>query len=701
MNNDIREINLTGCRTEPIAFYLKSLGIVRLLAEQNTQLVRSFVRKNYLVILSSLSEKDLMDFFLFKYIPTPILSPWNGGSGFFPKDQKKAFLSIANSTHARFSIYRDSLLWLTELFNKRNILEKPDKQEKNRLLNDIRSTAHESLLKWLDAVYLLTSEGVNYPPMLGTGGNDGRLEFSNNFMQRIIETIDPVTGQPVHGTDNLLKASLFESAVPAASSKNPIGQFNPGVAGGANAGFGFEADAYTNPWDYILMMEGALTFATSCNRYLNSAMYGVMNYPFTVATTNAGFGSASENDTSRAEMWMPIWHKPSTYSEIKHLFSEGRVMIGRRPVRDGLDFARAVSSLSVDRGIEAFQRFSFQERNGQSYLAMSLGRWHVKYHKNVKILDEIDPWMDAYRRAVRDRNAPGTLRTAFRNLESSAISFCRHDDSENFIQLLFNISAAEQAIAGSRKFSRDKYLQPIKPLSIEWLKLANDQTVEFRLAAAIASIYDFKLGSLRMYLEPVMSFHGHVWWRKDDNMNMVVWRTTDPIKNMIAVLKRRCMDAGRQSILPLPLYGKYSASLNDIASFISGSVRLDRLSSLVHAFSLMDWEHFEFFDDEAPDSMPLPAGYAMFKLCFIPFRLNEKTIPYEPAIIEKLNSGSYAEAISNAYRRLFGSGFPTRIKTTFQSRDVSLRTAAALLFPISKISIGKLEHLALIIPDNV
>ena len=59
---------------------------------------------------------------------------------------------------------------------------------------------------------------------------------------------------------------------------------------------------------------------------------------------------------ARAEMWLPLWETPAGYGEIRELFGEGRATVGRRPAKDGLDFARAVAALGIDRGIKEQHR---------------------------------------------------------------------------------------------------------------------------------------------------------------------------------------------------------------------------------------------------------------------------------------------------------------------------------------------------------
>src|SRR5690606_22539753 len=134
-----------------------------------------------------------------------------------------------------------------------------DGDTKAALLAELRAELSDDALAWLDAAVLLTEASPKYPPLLGTGGNDGRLDFTNNFMQRIVTVVDPETGHAREGAAALLALALFGEAQPGIPSA-AIGQFAPGMAGGTNQTSGFDAKALVNPWDFILMLEGALLF---------------------------------------------------------------------------------------------------------------------------------------------------------------------------------------------------------------------------------------------------------------------------------------------------------------------------------------------------------------------------------------------------------------------------------------------------------
>ena len=432
-NRPRHTVALPGCHPVPLASYLKGLGLFRLVAEQADPDGRCYWKNEQLVLETKLADEELTAFLLHDYRPSPILAPWNGGSGFYPKDNDTALRAIEGSSADRFSDYRQILTRCREEVSRLGFKEKPEKAAKEKLLQHLRNTLPDDALAWLDAAYLMGEDGPKFPPLLGTGGNDGRLDFTNNFMQRLTEVFDAEQGGPGNQSDTLLRAALFESPLPG-QGKAPIGQFDPNSAGGANAGTGFDAPSSVNPWDYLLMLEGALLFAVASAKRLESATIGQLAYPFCVRAVGVGYASESLADekASRAEMWMPLWDRATGLHELRSILGEGRAQISGRPARNGVDFARAVATLGVDRGLTAFQRFGFQVRNGLAYFATPLDRLPVQRNKYVRLLEEIDPWLDRFRSRAASTNPepPAGVASALRRLENSILRLCQSEDPE-------------------------------------------------------------------------------------------------------------------------------------------------------------------------------------------------------------------------------------------------------------------------------
>lgn len=716
---------LSGCAPVPLAHYLKALGILRLVAEQADPQAAGCWSGDAFVLHTRLDRDGLLDFWLHRYQPTPILAPWNGGSGFYPKDNQDALRAIEGGHADRFEPFRQALQVARQVVRRAGLATKPEGSAKQDLLLLCRNLFPDSALKWLDAAFVLTGEGAKYPPLLGTGGNDGRLEFTNNFMQRLIEVLDPATGQPRPAATRLLAAALFGGAGPVPLSRAPVGQFLPGNAGGANMTVGFSGDSAVNPWDYILMLEGALLFATAAVRRLEIAETGAMAYPFCVRQAAAGYASAAAGDEvqARAEMWMPLWERPTPLAELASVLAEGRAQVGQRAARHGVDFARAVVSLGVDRGLSAFQRYGFQVRNGLAYFATPLGRFRVHRNARADLLSEADQWLENFRRIAGPaaKQVPTSIRRALREVEERILDLCQEGSPARLQAVLIALGRAEQALARSFGWTVGRNDQPPRPkidplqgLSARWLREADDGSPEFRLAASLASVTGLFQDAqgrpvwlpLRVHLEPVRvgagaERRGFGW--DDLPSNDVLWPAGDLVAFLNAVFARRLVRATQAGLSELPDRG-LPAALADIVAFVEGRTDDARLADLLWGLCLMDWETVQWETQvpwftpraEAPQPVP-PSLFSLLRLVFLPSarRGPLAQVPWCPAIHRLAATGNGLEASRLAVRRLRASQGAPALDQVALSGPAARRAAAAMLFPLGSADFARLRELVL------
>jgi CRISPR-associated protein Csx17 len=242
-------------------------------------------------------------------------------------------------------------------------------------------------------------------------------------------------------------------------------------------------------------------FAAGAARRHGSALQGAMVAPFTAVTTGVGYGSAMGNEKGRAELWLPLWPRWASLSEIETVARESRAQVGRRQARDGLDFVRAAGELGVARGIEAFERYAILERSGQSGLAVPAGRIEVSERPRVAALRTIDPWLDRFRRYARG-DCPAAIAEAARRLERALFDFANTGTPETAGRLLEELGRIEStlAVAGGRV---EEQLRPMSrvPAAV-WIDAADDGSGEFAAAVGIASLRDANgaLPAMRDYL---------------------------------------------------------------------------------------------------------------------------------------------------------------------------------------------------------
>lgn len=691
-------ITLSGCTPTPLASYLKALGIFRVISLQYPEgKARACWNRNAFSLTSSLDADALLEFFATRYEPTPLVAPWNGGSGFFPKDNTKALKEIEASKAPRLTTYRETISAAFSALQSLKIAEKPDNAEKQQLLLRCRNTFSETALEWLDSAFVLTEGGAKYPPLLGTGGNDGRLEFTNNFMQRLTEVFE-MDAEGTPATEKallLLGAALFDTPTPGLANK-PFGQFSPAAGGGANGGTGFDAQGAVNPWDFILALEGALIFATATLKRIEGLGRGQLAYPFCVNASGAGYGSSSAADetAARCEIWMPLWDTPVGLSELQHLLTEGRAWVGRRPPKDGIDFARAVTSLGVDRGIAEFQRYGFHVRNGLAYFATPLQRLRVRRDTvSTDLLAPCDGWLERFLPAAKAATAPGSIQRAARRLESAILSQCASAQTENrgtALELLLSLSSCEEALGTSLKWTHEARLKPLPPLSSVWIEATECDRPEFRLAAALASIQllvEKRHFPIRRHLEPVEVAPGSPGWAQwqDEGSREVVSTSMSAPQVLIAIMRRRLLLAQSHHPQSWPEYAGLTAHPSDLADFIDGKHFDDRLFlDLLRALCLVGcFATTPLKLRTRPKNERIPSAFfAQLKLCFTGFLPEEHCVPVNANVFNLASGGDGARASLATLRRLHGSSIPVLHTPIEISGDTVVRSAAALLFPL-------------------
>jgi len=727
----MNEIVLSGCTPTPLSNYLKALGILRLLSQVYPE-IRAAWRNEALVLHTTLDRAALESFFLREYQPTPITAPWNGGSGFYfqerkskekdPETGKKIKLgirdqpteatrivdSVISSTSERLGAYRSALQLCRDQVKRLALEEAPKGEQKDRFILMLRGSLPENCLEWIDAALLIVSEGTKFPPLLGTGGNDGNLDFTSNFMQRLIDVIGTSDGTLPGQSVDWLRMALFGTAAPALV-KNNIGQFSPGQAGGPNATAGFEADAAMNPWDFILMIEGALPFAAAAVRRNADDPYGILSYPFTVRSVSAGSGSLGEGDASasRGELWMPLWKKPAAYVEIRAMMAEGRVALGKKPARDALDFVRAIHRLGSYRGISSFQRYGLLMRSGKAYLATPLERVEVTADPQVRWLDDLDKhdWLTQFRRFAQGENVAKRFLMLRRRLEDALFNLSGHTPTFGETQSLLSLLGEIQTTLASSKKAMES-LRPIPTLSERWAQAADDGTPAFHIARALAGLYgmgDTPL-PLRTQLFPVHPQYNQ-WMTpefigkhasKDTACRVRIHteRKSNLPDTLTSLLARRLLLAEQFKMKDKPLRSAAGVNLDEIAEFLRSDVMDRRIAALLQGLSLCDIPRDV---EHGAGEDTVPAAFALLKLCLTPDTTlhdlgllgNDEHLPVPAGLLAQLVTGNTDNrAVRLVWRRLRASNLvPPFIHGAFPefcdiNPSYTRRAAAALLIPL-------------------
>lgn len=720
---DSNEITLDGCTPSPLANYLKGLGVLRVLSSVDPS-VRAAWRGESLVLNAGMDKEGLVTHLLTDYAPTPVMAPWNGGSGFYAKDNKKALHAISAGKAERLASFRQCLNAAMDALGDADLSASPKDDDKAHLLTKLRAVIPDEALDWFDASILLAGDGAKFPPLLGTGGNDGRLDFTNNFMQRLLDVVDPDTGEPKPESRSWLELALFGAPAPGLQ-KSAIGQFAPGLVGGPNATSGFETKGRINPWDFILMIEGALPFAAAAARRNSNNDDGVLSYPFTVRSTAAGTGSlgAGDHASSRGELWMPLWFRPATYSEVRSLLAEGRVALGKRPARDALDFVRAVHRLGGYRGVDRYQRFGLLMRSGKAYLATPLERIQVTSDPRTQWIDELDgkgEWLSRFRRFANADTTANRFVTLRHRLENLLFELARRSPQPRQVQALLGLLGEIQSAIASSTKARES-LKPVPHLSVSWVQAANDHSPAFRIARALAGLSGSKEAPLplRSHYFPVHPRTGD--WVEDAcksmrNDPMCRLRLNVPTpgslpRGLVAVLERRLWLAERLGMPAKPLLSHSGARLEDLLAFLRNDSLDAEIQALLPGLMLCD---IPALPDDGPDDTVVPAAFGLLKLALTPDAQLHATqtlpkdarMPVPPGLVSQLASKQPAQvrrAIHSAWRRLRASGLAPIGAAGALPELMGIdprRAAAALLIPLNVRAVRSLTRTVLEHPEG-
>lgn len=757
------DVPLPGCTPEPLMNYLKAVGVFRLVAEQADPDARLSWQGGVAHLQSKRDREGLVKFLLEQYQPTPIITPWNSASGFAPtkegnkapkdKEARKAIEQIVGTTTQRFERYREVI----DLIRRVARGDKDAKSWKLDYFARCRAELPDSVVDWLDTCFALTNDALPPFPLLGSGGNDGVLDFGSLHMQRLKDVL--IAPQSESTPEQFLVEALFSNVDvdgcvskqrPPTLLQDTVGQFNPRGIGGANATQGdFEAQSEINPWDFVLMIEGTLLFAGAVARRLGLSANRAA-FPFTVESVVVGNGSFCEKEAriqgkeppNSGELWLPLWKQAASFVEVKHLFAEGRAQLGRQQARNSIEFALSVCTLGVSRGIDSFVRYGFLRRNGKAFLATPLGRFKVEPRPRAQLLNDsaLVTWLDKLRNACRENDGrkekvPARYKTALRQIDRAMFEFANRSEQGNdapyLLGVLRAVGRAERVIATQGlSFFKDKQygwrIFPLRGLNSQWLEQVD--SCEFRIAASLAGIQpvvkkrELLVGQMRHYMEPVEGFPYPSWTKSNDlKTNSAVWSNRPLADNLAAVFRRRQMEAFRSGQTGVPLDSPRPARLADVIAFLNEETDDDKLHDLLWGLIAVDSTEYaqpESGDDAVPFEFGVPRLLVQAH-CFVPngqyWNRSNETEPNakpDPGVFHVLTSGrpdAVEQCVNRGARRLKSGGLlVTGYRNRYQagkplgvvSRFRPERLLAAMLLPLSNHDLARIANSVLNSPES-
>ncbi len=462
-------IQLSGCTPEPIAAYLKALGVLRVLAEQVDLSIRGFWREN-VFHLEGITQERLIEFFCKDWQPTPVVQPWNNGTGFTREGKKNLTIPQA----LRFKGIR-TLIQVCEQVAVTTGLNQQDKvkQLKKQVLRELRLRVPSHLRRGIEAAWIVTQDAEKLNFLLANGGMSGNADLGDLQSTALKLLFNFDVGQPLTASEDCFKASVFRESLKNTRIAKSIVFLDPGTTGSINGTIGESIEAQSNPWDYLLALEGLLSILpTVTRRYTQTNDLQIACLPFAVRPSTAGQGTLTAAETCRGEVWFPLWAKPLRWRLVEHLFTEARLSLGNRPAVTGLDARRAIASLGCNRSINQFVRYGYFVRNGDAQFAIPLGRFNPEQRPEAVITAEVDSWLEQIGRVKR---LPNSIESALNRVR---LALWDHASGGSLLDVVIALGQLEEARDRSSIRTR------LRPLSSDWIRAANDGSIEFRLALA-------------------------------------------------------------------------------------------------------------------------------------------------------------------------------------------------------------------------
>lgn len=668
-----------GERNLSVTAYLKGLGVLRMVSQKDPQARSYWDSQGDYHLRTVLSKEELIDFFLNESVFSPVASPWSASnssqSGYANRlaslreearylGQEHRFQRMDHPLYAEVD--------RTELLRANGTDAK--KRAKKPIVMSLRGEVPDDYVDWLDTV--APDGDTDMLPLTGYGGD---FSASSMMYSNYASALEQVYGleeaakkegrgaeksKKVAKSRRLLENSLFgtflgeKERVPGVG----IGTFDPSLAAWKKVA------ALANPWDTILALDGTFLFLSSLVRRSGSqgARGGYLGVPWTI----------------KGQVWLPIWTDPAKLNVLQHLFTEGRLQItqstGSYGVHTALDFFLALRT-GVDKGISSFVQFARESGNGKNSFLVPQGVHSTKgdpRKDGTRLLTDIKSW---YLPSPESSKEYPSAVTPFQQ----ALKRYYKEESRDVSDIFVAFGDLVYALSSS---SNRKVVRPVW-LYQNWVGhiMRNQGRVrdcaELRLAEALASTSTTGPGGIRFFREYMFSIGQEkkklVWTARQPQ---VVWQP-DTLASLHKLRDRWSIElsSGRN------MQAQTHANLEDIETFIQGDFDDQLFGSLLKACAMLRRQRkvtAEYFP-----TRELPILYALLKLGYTQYPVQEVQIRHAAPVFRKAGLGDGYGASQGMLRRLRGSGLDARMEPLPFQGDSVKRAAAALVFPVGKTDI--------------
>ena len=460
--------------------------------------------------------------------------------------------------------------------------------------------AHLSLF----AAHAVPHARVSFNPLLGSGGNAGRRDFSAGWKQAVDALAAvPKAGNVASAPDarrSELSAFLLGQPLTWLLEKLAAGSWFSEATKLYNSGQSSAREGQISPWAMVLACEGLPLLVGSASRRLGARVRAVGGaFPF--VTQPVAPEAVGEAGRILGEIWAPMWARPMTFAETTTLFSRGRAELRGRGAVTPAAFATAIRKRGVDAGVSEFRRFTLGRTTSANTFEPHLeARFSLDTGSDAtataasRVLECVTALIEQ-RGFPRDRKVGQRWRfVGLRGpIEAALLDVAAEPNhSEAAIALLDGITAALDRIDRNRAFREGKVRW--EPLPLGWLAalFADERPgAEARLALALVSAFPVA--------QPFATYRFGVDWKRGPTYAHYihaerpparwVWGPGELARVLGAVLSRRLLDQDSNTDIASRGRAPLPARTSQVTQWLAGAVDESLFSEWLSRLALFDW----------------------------------------------------------------------------------------------------------------
>ncbi len=362
-----------------------------------------------------------------------------------------------------------------------------------------------------------------------------------------------------------------------------------------NSGQSPAREGQISPWAMVLACEGLTFLAGGASRRLGArAARAVGAFPF--ITQPIAASAEKEADRLRGEVWAPTWSRPMSLAEASSLFSRGRAELRGRGALTPAAFATAIRKRGVDGGVSEFRRFTLGRTTSSNTFEPRLeARFSLDTGTAVdaaasSTLERVTTLIE-HSGFPKDSKLFAGLRGP---IEAALLDFAAEPTNpETGIVLLDATVRALDRIDRNRSFREGKVRW--EPLPLEWLAslFSEEQpSTEARLALSLVSAFPVA--------QPFATYRFGVEWKygasyanythTDRPPARWVWGPSDLARALGAVLSRKLLDQEADANRPHQRdRAPFPATASQVRQWLGGDLDEELFAAWLARLALFDW----------------------------------------------------------------------------------------------------------------